>query len=102
MRYGERTVTLTHADGVTLAGTQFLRYPVDEPPVVEVPSTGERLYLEVWEQRGWTVSDKVDQPVAEPAPVAEADDSLPRRVSRAVLAAALLVIGTVLLAGSLR
>jgi hypothetical protein len=54
-RYGERPVILVNKASEVLKGVSYTLYPVDEPPVIEVPSVGRRWYLDVWEQMGWTV-----------------------------------------------
>jgi len=56
-RYGEREVTLKNDNGEVLKGVQFCTYPVDEPPVIEVPSLTKRLYRFVWEELGWAVTN---------------------------------------------
>lgn len=55
-RYGELPVALTQ-NGDRLMGIQYHLYPVDEPPLIEVPSVDRRWYRTVWESRGWEVSD---------------------------------------------
>jgi hypothetical protein len=54
-RYGERVVTLTH-ESDRLMGVEFCMYPVDEPPLIEVPAVDRQWYRDVWESRGWEVS----------------------------------------------
>ena len=55
-RHAETPVKLTHdATGAMLHGTLFYEYPVDIPPVVEVPSIGMTLYRDVCVDRGWKV-----------------------------------------------
>lgn len=55
-RYGEKIVTLTNPAGESLQGVQFVLYPVDEPPVIDVASVDRRWYRTVWIDRGWEVS----------------------------------------------
>lgn len=62
-RYGERTVVLTRG-GERLNAVQYALYPVDEPPLIEVPSVDRRWYRHVWESRGWLVHQST---AAEPA-----------------------------------
>ena len=54
--YGERDVILTNDAGEWLIGQSYALYPVDEPPLVEIPSVRVRLYLSVWEARGWRLA----------------------------------------------
>jgi hypothetical protein len=55
-RYGEKDVILRHGEQV-LTGSQFAYYPVDEPPVIAVPSLFIKWYRSTWERRGWKVED---------------------------------------------
>jgi hypothetical protein len=55
-RYGVRPVKLTRGTD-RLMGVQYVLYPVDEPPLIEVPAVERRWYRSVWESRGWEVSD---------------------------------------------
>lgn len=77
-RFGEHPVTLTNPAGDVLHGVSFCRYPVDEPPLIEVPSLRERLYRYVWERRGWTVTA-----AEEVAPAVEAIRDMPIEQVRA-------------------
>lgn len=62
--YGEHAVILTNARGDVLHGLRYVLYPVDEPPLIEVPSVDRRWYREVWERGGWQIStpDREPQP----------------------------------------
>jgi hypothetical protein len=54
--YGETRVVLSNDSGDRLCGTSYALYPVDEPPLIEVPSIDRRWYRHVWEKRGWRVA----------------------------------------------
>jgi hypothetical protein len=57
-RYGVSRVILRSADGdMLLRGEQFCWSPVDEPPLIEVPSIGRCWYRQVWIDRGWSIHD---------------------------------------------
>ena len=56
-RFGAHPVTLRFSPTDVLSGIQFYEFPVDVPPVVEAVSVGLTLYREVWEKRGWVISD---------------------------------------------
>lgn len=56
-RYGERTVLLTNPSGESLQGVQYVWFPVDEPPMIEVASVDRRWYRSVWIDLGWDVRD---------------------------------------------
>jgi hypothetical protein len=56
-RYGTHPVRLTNEAGEVLVGVEYTTYPVDEPPLIEVPSIGQRLYASAWERDGWSIAD---------------------------------------------
>ena len=54
-RFGERDVTLKR-EGEVLHGRMYTTYPVDEPPLVEIPTLRLRLYASVWRRDGWEIA----------------------------------------------